>query len=672
MRVMAMVAALAFAGGATANEVVLFDAANGPAPVVGGNIEVNGDWDLSDCDTITVSFRDAKLVNDSYVVELANAGGDFRARRGVYTARLAVKRDGFKDESAPLPPDLGAWRDTMARLSSMRNWALPKQVWDFGRKDVSFYAAQRNGGVVCDSADMRRIVKLTVGIRGAAKFSPECVRRVVARGKARPADGIAPWARLGAGFFPFIDRYGQFMHRDWPGKIRSDADLKRAREEEERDLAAHPGPADRDKWGGWLKGPQLEATGHFRVEKIDGKWWFVDPDGRLWWSHGPLRVNPSSAVTPIARRDDWFAELPPRDSAEGLFYTTHDDLVWPAYEERGVTNTFDFSACNIARKYGPGWRETWAELAHRRLKSWGANTIANSSDIGICLMDRTPYCDRFVMRSRPIEKSKGAWNKFCDPFDPGFREEVRRQMALHRREMEDPWCFGFFVDNELGWGGETSLAEWTWASADSQPAKIEFRRRLGEKYGSVPEKPSPDDMREFSVAICEAYFSGVRDEFKKAAPHKLYMGCRYAGGYPKKFALRASVKYADVVSFNIYRRDLSEYQWWAREFDKPVIIGEFHSGALDRGPLSPGIVYVKDQKERAEVYRQFVTSALRHPLVVGVHWHQFSDQATSGRFDGENLQVGWTDVCDTPYAETIEAVRDMGARMYEIRWGRDR
>ena len=131
------------------------------------------------------------------------------------------------------------------------------------------------------------------------------------------------------------------------------------------------------------------------------------------------------------------------------------------------------------------------------------------------------------------------------------------------------------------------------------------------------------------------------------------------------------MKYADVVSFNIYRRDLSEYQWWAREFDKPVIIGEFHSGALDRGPLSPGIVYVTDQKERAEVYRRFVTSALEHPLVVGVHWHQFSDQPTSGRFDGENLQVGWTDVCDTPYAETIEAVRDMGKRMYEIRWGRN-
>ena len=52
---------------------------------------------------------------------------------------------------------------------------------------------------------------------------------------------------------------------------------------------------------------------------------------------------------------------------------------------------------------------------------------------------------------------------------------------------------------------------------------------------------------------------------------------------------------------------------------------------------------------------------------MGVHWHQFSDQATSGRFDGENMQVGWTDVCDTPYWETVEAIREIGAKLYEIR-----
>ena len=66
-------------------------------------------------------------------------------------------------------------------------------------------------------------------------------------------------------------------------------------------------------------------------------------------------------------------------------------------------------------------------------------------------------------------------------------------------------------------------------------------------------------------------------------------------------------------------------------------------------------------------FRRYVRTSLEHPNIVGVHWHQFSDQATAGRFDGENMQVGWTDVCDTPYWETVEAVRDIGSRLYEIR-----
>ena len=64
---------------------------------------------------------------------------------------------------------------------------------------------------------------------------------------------------------------------------------------------------------------------------------------------------------------------------------------------------------------------------------------------------------------------------------------------------------------------------------------------------------------------------------------------------------------------------------------------------------------------------EYVTSALKHPFVVGVHWHQFGDQATTGRFDGENFQVGFVDCCNTPYPETIEAIREVGYHMYEIR-----
>ncbi|MDR2117667.1 MAG: hypothetical protein LBP87_14920, partial [Planctomycetaceae bacterium] len=76
---------------------------------------------------------------------------------------------------------------------------------------------------------------------------------------------------------------------------------------------------------------------------------------------------------------------------------------------------------------------------------------------------------------------------------------------------------------------------------------------------------------------------------------------------------------------------------------------------------------VKDQKERGEAYYNYVESALKHPNFIGVHWHQHADQATTGRFDGENFQNGLLDVCDTPYMETIENVRKIGYKMYEIR-----
>ena len=97
------------------------------------------------------------------------------------------------------------------------------------------------------------------------------------------------------------------------------------------------------------------------------------------------------------------------------------------------------------------------------------------------------------------------------------------------------------------------------------------------------------------------------------------------------------------------------------------MIGEFHFGALDRGLFHPGLRITANQEERGKAYSTYVESALRHPNIIGTHWHQFSDQATTGRFDGENFQVGFTDVCDNPYPETISKIREVGYKMYELR-----
>jgi hypothetical protein len=170
-------------------------------------------------------------------------------------------------------------------------------------------------------------------------------------------------------FFPFVDRFGQFKHHDWPGKVKLAADIKRLADEESEDLTKNPVPANWSRYGGWLNGPKLQATGHFRVEKNGGKWWLVDPEGHLFWSHGVDCVR-FTAETKTGSRRSYFETLP-----DGFHTNT------------GV----DFAKANQYLKYGLGWEDTAAELAQRRLRSWGMNTVGNWSDSKAYTVARQPY-----------------------------------------------------------------------------------------------------------------------------------------------------------------------------------------------------------------------------------------------------------------------------------------
>jgi len=681
---------------AHAGDIVLFDAAKTPLSAVtshsGGTFALNGDvlaietrgntgypgvriagnWDLSGCNRITFELEHRDGKGDlPLTIRLDNPGADAGKSIGVFVDRIKMPRKGVHACTVALPPTLPSGRAISSKLTGMR--ATPFQT----------------AGVVAD-LDAAQVVGVAVYMRQNKLDWKWGIRRIVAH-EGDPAD-VPAWMKLTEkAFFPFIDVYGQFKHKSWPGKIHSDEELKAAARSEEADLAAHPGPKGWSRYGGWAGGPRREATGHFRVEKIDGVWWMVDPEGYLYWSHGPVRVTPSTAITPLDNREFYFADLPASDSPFAKFYTTRDELLYPYYVKRNIQRTYDFSSANCYRKYGTGYYETFADLAHRRLRSWGMNTIANSSDKKICLMDRTPYTDRFELKSKPIAGSHDGWWPFRDPFDPSFRADVRRLMNEHKAEMEDPWCFGFFVDNELSWGGETDLAAWTLESPADQAAKRVFRERMQKAYGTVeklnvvwgttyadweafltvcqrPGAGATADLKAFTLEIADAYFKNVREEFKAAAPNKLYMGCRFAGRGPE-FAVRVASRHCDLVSYNIYARHLDDFKL-PEGVDKPVIIGEFHFGALDRGLFHPGLIKLENQEERGRVYVQYVTSALKHANVVGVHWHQFGDQATTGRFDGENFQVGFVDCCNTPYPETIKGIREVGYSLYEIRSGK--
>ena len=489
-------------------------------------------------------------------------------------------------------------------------------------------------------------------------------------------------------FLPFIDEFGQFIHSDWPGKTHSLKELKAHGKAEREDLASHPGPSNRNKYGGWTAGPKLNATGSFRVEKFNGKWWLVAPDGLLFWSHGIDCVRCANA-TPITDRENYYHKLPKAGSPPAKFYATGSWAPHGYYKDHSPYKTYDFSSANFLRKYGRDWEKAFAEITHKRLKSWGINTIANWSDSTIYLMRRTPYVCTISYSAARLEGSKGYWGKFYDVFDPSFRDNLRDRLEREKnRTADDPWCIGYFVHNELAWGSETSLAIATLTSGAGQPAKNVFLDDLKAKYKTIDKlnaawgtkheswpallatQQPPDenkaraDLADFYTKTAETYFKIIRDELKQVAPTKLYMGCRFA--WVNDRAALAATRYCDIVSYNRYSYSVADHRL-PNSIDMPVIIGEFHFGALDRGMFHTGLKKTENQQDRAEKYENYVRGALRNPYIVGTHWFQYKDQATTGRGDGENYQIGFIDVCDRPYPEIVQTCRNVGYKMYEYR-----
>jgi hypothetical protein len=508
-----------------------------------------------------------------------------------------------------------------------------------------------------------------------------------------------------------VDPLGQFALADWPGKIMNIAGLAAERTAEEAALAANPRLPDRDEYGGWSAGPTLPASGFFRATKKDGKWWLVTPAGHLFLSFGANSINTTEGGTITQGRERMFQWLPANDDPLASHYGANLD--WGALGLKIKYHTgrsFNFYAANLERKYGQNWYEAWKAVTLARLPAWGMNTIGNWSDRQLYAAKKLPYTVTIGPRAgvggraKPFaEVSSGNdyWKRMADPFDPRYAEALDRgardQALAHR---EDPWCLGYFVDNEMSWGSmhdvrsRYGLAFGTLALAADSPAKQAFVRSLQAKYSDVaklnrawgmeldswqalldnPLKPAgeigadmQEDLRAFSREFARQYFRTVIGILKKYDPNHLYLGPRFA--WHTRESVEACGELCDVVSFNIYRPKVIPSEWTVLEgIDKPVLIGEFHMGALDRGMFHTGLVPAEDQADRARMYQDYIRSVVDHPLMVGCHYFKYADEPLTGRpGDGENYNIGLVSVTDTPYAELIEAARIVHAEAYRRR-----
>ena len=226
--------------------------------------------------------------------------------------------------------------------------------------------------------------------------------------------------------FPLIDEFGQFKHREWPGKTHSVEEMRARKDEEAKLLASSSRPASWDRFGGWKDGPQLEATGWFRTAKHDGKWHLVDPDGRLFFSLGIDGVGIGNA-TIINERERWFEKLPPDDAANREFYMSWKVMMPTDHFFGKNSRAFNFHKHNLVQKYGGTGGRPSSKLPSSVFPPGASIRSATGPIAEICALQKAPYVSFLKASAPPIEGLSGYWGKFDDVFHPDFKDKLRRQ-----------------------------------------------------------------------------------------------------------------------------------------------------------------------------------------------------------------------------------------------------
>ena len=518
-----------------------------------------------------------------------------------------------------------------------------------------------------------------------------------------------------------VDAYGQSARSKWPEKISNDEQLKSVAAKEQQQLKtwlAEREKSSLDKFGGWNKGPAFKASGFFRTEKRDGRWYLVTPEGHPFYSLGVNTVSPQVNQTYVAGREWMFESLPKADEPLASHFGEGDNRGGNGADQgRGYGNGrwYDFYGANLQRLYGEPCaaqahaeppaapckatvdQQKWATHTLDRLQAWGFNTVGNWSADALADAERVPYTLPLSIVGDYTSISTGSdwWGGMPDPFDPRFAMATERAVAIAARDhRDDPWLIGYYADNELAWAGpgddpqsRYALAYGTLKMTTDVPAKRAFLKQLRDKYrnqaglskawgidlpawelmedpGFVPPMPNPEhpeienDFKYFQKVFADTYFKTISDSLKWHAPNQLLLGGRFATSTPE--AVASCAQYCDVLSFNLYTlKPQDGYDFAAlRALDKPVLITEFNFGSSDRGPFWGGVTQLAKEEDRGPAYANFLKQALSEPSIVGVHWFQYLDQPVTGRLlDGENGHFGLVGITDLPYQGFVEALR---------------
>ncbi|MBN2449038.1 MAG: hypothetical protein JXR77_01535 [Lentisphaeria bacterium] len=474
---------------------------------------------------------------------------------------------------------------------------------------------------------------------------------------------------------PLVDGLHQWRGREWPRKARTIGEV-RAELVAELEAPAPVYPAAWSRFGGW-NARRFGATGWFRTSHDGHRWWLVDPDGYAFWSIGVDCVRPSNTVN-VTGIESVFAPSLPEGSEFAHLWQEND------------TRMFDALAHNLERALGEDWQGRWLELTRRRLLAYGFNTIGNWSAHELQVRARVPYV--FTMEGYP-----GTATRLFRDFPDVYAEEFSRRADSWAAQLHplrgDRYVLGYFMTNEPKWAFVNGFDLGAQILRDGRPSAARtalvgfLRKRYGDRIDALNRAwgsslatfedlfsaqetrgfpGSGADTAAFTAEAVERFVTIPAKACRRHDPEHLNLGLRWAWVH-SDYQL-AGAEHLDAFSINCYqlRPEARAIRQLSEKTGKPVIIGEFHIGALDRGLPSGGIRNTPTLEGSVRAYRHYIENAAAIPELIGAHYFKWDDQHVMGRHDGENMQIGLHDITARAYPEWREMCASVHPSLYEV------
>ncbi|QNN24164.1 hypothetical protein HED60_18445 [Planctomycetales bacterium ZRK34] len=431
---------------------------------------------------------------------------------------------------------------------------------------------------------------------------------------AEPGRMVEAWRRSG-------------KHQQYPTMTLADVPAKAIEAGRKIPLDEYGGRTDR----------QYEATGFFRAQKIDGRWWLIDPKGHPFIHKAVNSVTLGSSKNVRAAMAEKFG-----DKAAWAKHTAK------LLHEAGFNGTGNWTDNGAIQSVEPRMVYT---LTWRFMHGYGRKRGGITMEPG-----HVGYPNRCIF-----------------VFDPEFETYVDEYAKQLAETKDAPWLLGHFSDNEMPFSPDL-LDRYLKLDA-KDPGYLAAKNWLTARQGEFDKsKITAEDRSDFLRFVADRYYRLVSQAIRKYDPNHIYLGSRLHGrDVQLRELFETAGKYCEVVAVNLYNvwtpgEEVKRLSEWS---GRPLIISEWYAKGADTGMknLSGAGWTVPTQADRGAFYQNFTLGLMRSGVCVGWHWFKYLDN------DPENLKTdpsnrdsnkGIVNIKLEPYQPLIDAMKGLNDAAYGI------